>query len=126
MHLSPPYVPHVPPISLGEEYRLWSSSLCSLLHSPVTSSLLGSDIFLSSLFSNTVGLCFVVTEGNILCFIQVAVGQSYLLLDSKVTPNTFMIPRIYRTKLQVPDYRLWSVFVKIPISNLDRNVGYPD
>jgi hypothetical protein len=26
---------------LGEEYRLFSSSLCNFLHSPVTSSLLG-------------------------------------------------------------------------------------
>ena len=28
-------------IIFGEEYRSWSSSLCSLLHSPVTSSILG-------------------------------------------------------------------------------------
>jgi hypothetical protein len=27
---------------VGEKYRSWSSSLCSFLHSPVTSSLLGS------------------------------------------------------------------------------------
>jgi hypothetical protein len=38
---------------LGEEYSSLSSSLCSLLHSPVTSSLLGPNIFLSTLFSNT-------------------------------------------------------------------------
>ena len=41
---------------LGEEYSSLSSSLCSLLHSPVTSSLLGPDIFLSTLFSNTFSL----------------------------------------------------------------------
>jgi hypothetical protein len=28
-------------IIFGAEYRSWSSSICSLLHSPVTSSLLG-------------------------------------------------------------------------------------
>ena len=33
---------------LGEEYRSFSSSLCSLLHSPVTSSLLGPNILLHS------------------------------------------------------------------------------
>jgi hypothetical protein len=42
-----PYMPHDPPISFffifsqiifGEEYELWCSSLCSLLHYPVTSS----------------------------------------------------------------------------------------
>ena len=37
----------------GEQYSSLSSSLCSALHSPVTSSLLGPNIFLSSLFSNT-------------------------------------------------------------------------
>ena len=33
---------------LGEEYKSFSSSLCSLLHSPVTSSLLGPNILLNS------------------------------------------------------------------------------
>ena len=41
---------------LGEEYRSLSSSLCSFLHSPVTSSFLGPIIFLKTLFSNTVSL----------------------------------------------------------------------
>ena len=36
---------------LGEEYRTLSSSLCSSLHSPVTSSLLGPNILLNTLFS---------------------------------------------------------------------------
>ena len=34
---------------LGEEYKSFSSSLCNLLHSPVTSSLLGPNIFLNTL-----------------------------------------------------------------------------
>ena len=37
---------------LGEQYISFSSSLCSLLHSPVTSSLLGQNILLNTLFSN--------------------------------------------------------------------------
>ena len=41
---------------LGEEYRSLSSSLCSLLQSPVTSSLLDRNI-LNNLFSNTLSLC---------------------------------------------------------------------
>ena len=41
---------------LGEEYRSLSYSLCSFLHSPVTSSLLGPNILLSTLFSNTISL----------------------------------------------------------------------
>jgi hypothetical protein len=39
------------------EYKLWSSPLCSFLHSPVTSSPLGPNILLSTLFSNTLNLC---------------------------------------------------------------------
>ena len=38
---------------LGEQYRSLSSSLCSFLHSLVTSSLLGPNILLSTLFANT-------------------------------------------------------------------------
>ena len=37
----------------GEEYRSLSSSICSFLHSPVTTSLLGPNILLNTLFSNT-------------------------------------------------------------------------
>jgi hypothetical protein len=36
---------------LGEEYRLLSLSLCSFLHSFVTSSLLGPNILLNTIFS---------------------------------------------------------------------------
>ena len=41
---------------MGKEYRSFSSSLCSLLHSPVTSSLLGPYTFLNTLFSNALSL----------------------------------------------------------------------
>jgi len=41
---------------LGKEYRSFSSSSCSFLHSPVTSSLLGPNTFLNTLFSNTLSL----------------------------------------------------------------------
>jgi len=42
---------------LGERYRSLSFSLCSFLHSPVTLSLLGPNIPLNTLFSNTLSLC---------------------------------------------------------------------
>ena len=42
---------------LGEEYRSLSSSLCNFLHSPVTPSLLGPNVLLNTLFSNTLSLC---------------------------------------------------------------------
>jgi len=41
---------------LGKEYRSFSSSLCSFFHSPVTSSLLGPNTLLNTLFSNTLSL----------------------------------------------------------------------
>jgi len=41
---------------LGVEHRLLSSSICSFLHSPVTSSHLGPNILLNTLFSNTLNL----------------------------------------------------------------------
>jgi hypothetical protein len=41
-------------ITLGKEYKLQSSSLCSFLHTPAT--LLGPNILLSTLFSNTLSL----------------------------------------------------------------------
>jgi hypothetical protein len=43
-------------ITLGEEYKLWSS-LCSFLQPPVTSSVFGPNILLRTLFSKTLSLC---------------------------------------------------------------------
>jgi hypothetical protein len=43
-------------ILFGVEYKIWSSSLCNYLHSPVTSSLLGPNILLTTLFTNTLSL----------------------------------------------------------------------
>ena len=43
---------------LGEAYRSFSSSLCNLLHSPVPLSLLGPNILLNTLFSNTLSFLF--------------------------------------------------------------------
>ena len=43
---------------LGEEYKSFSSSLCNLLHSPVTSSLLGQNILLNTMFSDTLSFLF--------------------------------------------------------------------
>jgi hypothetical protein len=51
-----PFPSHLDMITLiifGEQYRSLRFSLCSFLHCPVTSSLLGPNILLSTLFSNT-------------------------------------------------------------------------
>jgi hypothetical protein len=44
-------------ITFSEAFKLWSSSLCSLLQPPAISSLLGPNIHLSTLFPNTLSLC---------------------------------------------------------------------
>ena len=46
----------ITPTIFGEEYRSWSSSLCSRLHSRVKPSLSYPNTFLSTLFSNTLNL----------------------------------------------------------------------
>ena len=50
---------------LGEEYKSFSSSLCSLLHFPVTLSLLGPNILLNTIFSNTLSFLYIITSCNI-------------------------------------------------------------
>jgi hypothetical protein len=44
---------------IGEDDMSLSSSFCSFLYSPLTSSILGSNIFLSTLFSNTLKSMFL-------------------------------------------------------------------
>jgi hypothetical protein len=43
-------------IKFDEKYKSWSSSLCSLLYSPVTSSALDQNIFLITIFSKDLSL----------------------------------------------------------------------
>jgi hypothetical protein len=51
-------------IIFGQQYRSLSSSLCSFLHSPATSCLLGSDILLNTLFTNSFSLRFSLNVGD--------------------------------------------------------------
>ena len=53
---------------LDEQYRSLSSSLCSFLHSPVTSSLLGPNILLNILYSNVLSLRYSLSVGKINSF----------------------------------------------------------
>ena len=67
---------------LGEEYSLLSSSLCSFLHSTITSSLSYPNILLSTLFSNTLSVSNQVshlykTTGKIISIEKIIIPCSY-------------------------------------------------
>jgi len=61
----------------GEQYRSLSSSLCSFLHSPVTSYLLGPNIPRSTLLSNTLSLPSTVNESVFLTPPPQKRGENY-------------------------------------------------
>ena len=81
---------------LGEEYKSLSSSSCSFLYSPVTSSLLRPNILLNTLFSNTLSLrsflnvrdqasnAYTTTDKVIVLCILI-----FKLLDSKMEDKRF-------------------------------------
>ena len=81
---------------LGEEYRSSSFSLCSFLHSPVTSSLLGPNIHRSTLFSNTLSLRSSVNVSDQVSHpykttgkIRVLYISNFKFLDSKLEDKRF-------------------------------------
>ena len=69
---------------LGEEYKSFSSSLCSLLHSPVTSSFLGPNILLNSTRSYPV--LRNIFHKFISCFLKISFKSLfYTVYDTKRT-----------------------------------------
>ena len=83
-------------IIFGEEYRSVSSSLFIFLHSPVSSSLLGPNILLSNLFSNTLSLRFSLNMSNQVSQPYKTTGKirdqyilNFIFLDSKMEDKKF-------------------------------------
>ena len=82
----------------GKEYTSLSSSLCNFFHSPVTSSLLGPNTLLTTLFSNTLSLLSSLnisdqfshpyrTTGNIIVLYILI----FNVLDSKLEDNNSVL-----------------------------------
>jgi hypothetical protein len=69
---------HLSRTIFGEQYRSWSSTLWSFLHSPVTSSLLGQNVPLNILLSKTLSLRYSLNISD-------QVSHPY-----KTTGNTFL------------------------------------
>jgi hypothetical protein len=67
---------------LGEEYKSWSSSLCGFPQPPVTSCLFGPDIFLRTLFSYTLSICFSLNVRNQVSHPYKTTGKIILLYSN--------------------------------------------
>jgi hypothetical protein len=59
----------------GDEYKLWNSSLCNFLHSSVTWSLLGPNILLRTLLSNTFSLCSSLSATDQVSHLYKTIGK---------------------------------------------------
>ena len=66
-------------VIFGEEYRPLSSLFCSLLHSPFTSSLLGPNVLLRTLFSYTLSLCTSLNVSDQVLHLYKTIGKIIVL-----------------------------------------------
>jgi hypothetical protein len=72
-------------IILGEEYKSRSSSLCSFLYLPFTSSLFGPNVFLSNLFSYSLSLCSSLNDRDQVSHPYRTTGKVWTL--SRINPK---------------------------------------
>ena len=86
---------------LGEEYKSFSSSLYNLLHSPVTSSLLGPNILLNTMFWNT--LSFLSSRN-----VSDQKKTNFCILNSLIWIGTD-VPSLWGTKIFLILF-LWAEF----------------
>jgi hypothetical protein len=90
-------------IIIGEEYKLYSSSLCSILHPPVTPTLFGPNILLSTLFSNTLSLCSYLNVRDQVSHPYRTTGKHYITNKVYVKKKSYSCNRPWRPM------RFWDV-----------------
>jgi hypothetical protein len=98
---------------LGEEYRLFSSSLYNFLHSPVTSSLLGPNILLNTLFSSTLSLRSSLNVSDQVSHPYKTTGKIivlYIVIFKCLDSNDVIILTIFCEENELWGSSLWSVF----------------
>jgi hypothetical protein len=102
-----PCLPHSPWLDLISgiwgEYKLWSSSLCNFLHSPVTSPLLGPNILLRTLFSNTLSLCSSLSVRDQVSHLYKTTGRIMVLY---ILTFTFLYSQLRSFNVKRTDTRL--------------------
>jgi len=93
------------PVKIDEKYRSLSFSLCSFLHSSVTSSILGPNIFLSTLFSDTLSLCSSLNVNDQVSYPYKTTGKiivMYILILTNLDSKTEDKKILHRMTASIP------------------------
>ena len=83
---------------VDEEFKPFSSSLCSLLHSPFTSSLLGPNILLNTLFLNTLSF---LSSRNVSDQVPHPYKKTGTIIVTRTQQRQFSKMRVFTLKLKV-------------------------
>jgi hypothetical protein len=100
-------------IILGGGYKLWCSSLCSVLQPPVTSSLYGPNILLSTLILNTHSLCSTHNEPY-----TVIIKQNFSTCFGFLSPRLVPVCSVFFIELLFVEFAIASSQRAVPHSPL--------